>query len=194
MDTYLCASNPYSGKLNCDNTFNLTVEPLPIQDFDIHLMSDTDISSCTGLISKAMNPDEGQMALNTFLFHFSCKEYNIDDGRTYFVLTKNAHIIGIVGLHHYHWGPPENVWLAWFAVDPDHHGQGIGKYLLNFITNKARTLGYKKFFIETYSGPEFTRARSFYQSQGFIKVGSVQSYLSNGDNMIIFLKNLILPV
>lgn len=153
-------------------------------------MVDTDIDSVVQLISRAMNPDEGRQALKTFQFHFSCKYHGINDGRSYYVLAEGSSARGIAGLHHYLWGPPENVWLAWFAVDPDLHGQGFGTLLLNAIIHKAKQLGYMKLFIETYSTPEFARARAFYRTQGFTQAGRVQSYLSNNGDMVVFSKDL----
>ena len=47
-----------------------------------------------------------------------------------------------------------------------------------------------KFFIETYSTPEFARARAFYEAQGFTQIGEIQSYLPNGGDMVIFYKDL----
>ncbi|MBI5934736.1 MAG: GNAT family N-acetyltransferase [Chloroflexi bacterium] len=153
-------------------------------------MVESDIDSVVNLIARAMNLDEGNQARDTFAFHFSCKRYGIDDGRTYYVLPGPAALKGIAGLHHYHWGPQENVWLAWFALDPSLHGQGLGKFLLEAVATKARGLGFTKFFIETYSTPAFARARAFYQAQGFTQAGSIHSYLPDGGNMVVFSKDL----
>ena len=69
-------------------------------------MTDGDIYPVVDLISRAMNPEEGNQALETFRFHFSCRRSGIDDGRTYYVLTETSAILGIMGLHRYLWGPP----------------------------------------------------------------------------------------
>jgi GNAT superfamily N-acetyltransferase len=130
-------------------------------------MVQSDIGSVARLIGHAMNADEGKQALDTFDAHFSSKSHGIDDGRSYYVLAQDIDARGVVGLHQYLWGPPENVWLAWFAVDPELHGRGLGAFLLDAITHKAKQLGYMKFFIETYSTPEFDRARAFYRAKGF---------------------------
>lgn len=154
-------------------------------------MTPADIVPCIRLIRRAMDGDEARQARQTFRFHFACRRHGLDDGRAYYVLAAATSLCGLVGLHHYHWGPPENVWLAWFAVDPAWQGRGLGTLLLEAMTHEARRLGYKKLFIETYSTPVFARARAFYRSQGFIQAGTVRSYLSgDAGDMVVFLKNL----
>lgn len=153
-------------------------------------MEESDIDAAVRLIGRAMNTDEGLQALETFRFHFACKRHGIDDGRRYYVLVESRAVEGIVGLHHYVWGPAENVWLAWFAVDPDCRGRGVGTLLLDGATENARRLGYWKVFIETYSTPEFADARAFYRAKGFVRAGRVQSYLANGGDMVVFYKDL----
>lgn len=142
------------------------------------------------LIGRAMNPGEGAQARETFRFHFSCKRHGIDDGRSYFVLAGEQGPKGIAGLHRYVWGPPENAWLAWFAVDPKSHGRGLGAFLIQAITRHATQLGYMKLFVETYSTPEFARARAFYRSHGFLPAGHVHAYLANGGDMVVLCKEL----
>jgi len=153
-------------------------------------LAQRDIPVVARLISRAMNADEGRQAQATLDFHFACKRHGIDDGRRYYVLTHDSALTGIAGLHYYVWGPPENVWLAWFAVDPDLHARGLGTFLLDAITSKARQLGYTKLFVETYSTPDFAKARRFYQAKGFTEAGHVRAYLANAGDMIVFSKDL----
>jgi len=154
-------------------------------------MNAADITPCVRLIRRAMDDDEARQARQTFRFHFACRRHGLDDGRAYYVLDADATICGLAGLHHYHWGPPENVWLAWFAVDPARQGRGLGTLLLEAMTHEARRRGYTKFFVETYSTPQFARARAFYRAHGFIQAGRVRSYLAaDAGDMIVFFKIL----
>lgn len=153
-------------------------------------MVERDIHPVVCLISRAMNSDEGRQAQETFRFHFSCKHHGLNDGRRYYVTINDSDLAGIAGLHHYVWGPPENVWLAWFAVNPNLHARGFGTFLLDAITRKATQLGYTKLFVETYSTPDFARARRFYQAKGFAEAGHVHAYLPNAGDMIVFSKDL----
>jgi len=140
-----------------------------------------------------MNDEEGAQAESTFHFHFNCQAQDIDDGRTYWILENHSTIIGIVGLHHYVWGPEENVWLAWFAVDPNSQGKGLGKYLFDSATALAWEQGYRKLFIETYSSPEFAKARAFYQAQGCTETGRIKAYMPGDDDMVVYSKPIIPP-
>lgn len=161
-------------------------------EYNIKKMAYTDVGQAATLISRAMNPDEGRWARKTMEYHFKCGSYGIDDGRSIFLwrLPERAGLItGIVGLHHYAWGPEQNVWLSWFAIEPKMQGRGHGRALLEVIEAKATALGYTKLLVETYSSPDFEKARGFYVSQGFDEVGYIENYLNEAD-MIVYEKEL----
>jgi GNAT superfamily N-acetyltransferase len=153
-------------------------------------MVDSDVPVCVDLISRSMNAEEGAMAAETFRFHFACRHAGLDDGRQYQVLPRGDQIVAITGLHHYHWGPPENVWLAWFAIDPAWQGTGLGQSLIGMMENLALASGFRKLLIETYSTPTFARARGFYRKMGYAEMGMIRRYLPCGGDMIVFAKNL----
>jgi GNAT superfamily N-acetyltransferase len=142
------------------------------------------------LIAEAMNQEEADWAETTMCRHFELERLGVFDGRHYFVRREGGVIKGVIGLHHYEWGPKENVWLGWFAVAPSFQGLGIGKGLLESIQEQASQLGYRKMFIETYSSPTFARARDFYSRRGFRAAGRIADYLSDGSEMIVFSKRL----
>lgn len=149
-----------------------------------------DIDPVCALVAAAMNPAEGSWARQTFDFHFKCRRHGLDDGRQYFTCRAQGRLLAITGLHHYAWGPKENVWLAWFAVHPDSQRQGIGRSLLNELEQRARASGYRKLFIETYDHPDFAKARQFYVACGFERVGEIGRYLSGDENMLVYMKSL----
>lgn len=153
-------------------------------------MGSRDVAQAAALVSRTMNPDEGRYALETLRNHVRGQKLGVHDGRALYVLTNAAAVAGLVGLHFYVWGPPENVWLSWFALDPHLHGRGLGTRLLQAAMNEARHQHHMKLFVETYSTPEFARARAFYLARGFTKVGTVRSYLPNGGSMVVFYKSL----
>lgn len=153
-------------------------------------MSPGDIRAVSDLVSVAMNSEEGEQARETLRFHFGCRQHGLDDGRSYYVLASHKGVAGIVGLHRYIWGPPENVWLAWFAVRPELKGAGLGNRLMTAITELALNQGYKKLYVETYSTSEFADARRFYEAKGFAQVGEVTSYLPNDGDMVVYAKEL----
>ncbi len=141
------------------------------------------------LIRRALGPAEAASARRTFAFHAACRARGIDDGRTYIVLCEGESLAGLAGLHHYAWGPRENVWLGWFAVDPARQGLGLGAHLLAAAEKRARAQGRRRFFIETYKSPAFANARRLYARAGFRISGRVSRYLRGAD-MIVYAKDL----
>lgn len=166
---------------------------MPLPDIQLDPMKQDDIDEAACLVSISMNENEGEWAKNTMRFHFDCKEHGLDDGRSYFVWKPDEIIKGLAGLHHYVWGPKENVWLSWFAVDPECQGQGIGQELLLAIEETARGMGYTKFLVETYEHADFDKARAFYTTNGFEKVGSIADYLPEGSEMVVYGKRIAPP-
>lgn len=153
-------------------------------------MQQHDIPDAVNLIKHAMNDDEADWANMTMNYHFGCASNHLDDGRYYYVWQNDTKVVGITGLHHYNWGPKENVWLGWFALDPDLHGMGLGHELLDQMVLLAKEKGFKKLFIETYMSPTFEKARSFYQSKGFKLAGQIENYLPDGESMVVYMKEL----
>jgi len=153
-------------------------------------MDGADIDAAAALVARAMNPDEGRWAARTMRFHFGCQAHNLDDGRAYYAWKPNGTIRGLAGLHHPVWGPEENVWLAWFAVDPTCQGCGLGRELLAAIEAVAVEKGYRKLLIETYEQEEFDKARRFYERNGFQRTGQIAGYLPDGSSMIVYAKVL----
>lgn len=159
-------------------------------DLVLEVMGEGDIKASTALVGRAMNADEGRWAARTMGFHFGCRAHGLDDGRSYFVRRQGGTIVGLVGLHHAVWGPEENVWLAWFAVDPDCQGQGLGRELLAAIERVAVMRGFRKLLVETYEHPDFDKARRFYERNGFRRSGQIADYLPDGSAMVIYAKLL----
>lgn len=149
-------------------------------------MKSSDIDSCISLISLAMDEDEGRFAARSFEQHFKGLNHGIDDGRRLFVYEAENQVRAIVGLHHYNWGPEENVWLSWFAVHPDYQRSGLGTELFLKIQSVAKELGFQKLLIETYSSETFLKARRFYERQGFERNGEIKDYMGDGVDMVVY--------
>jgi GNAT superfamily N-acetyltransferase len=159
----------------------------PVQ---LEAMNPGNTEQAVELIRVAMNGIEARFARRTMDFHFGCQTHGLDDGRSYWVYRQGERILGLVGLHHYIWGPRENVWLTWFCVAPAVQRQGLGTALLAAAQDVARKLGHRKFFVETYDMADFAAARAFYEKQGFVRAGQIADYLPNRANMIVYLKLL----
>ena len=148
------------------------------------------IDAAVELVARAMNPAEARWARKTMLHHFDSLKQAIDDGRSYYVWRRAERLCGLVGLHHYLWGPEQNVWLSWFAVDPALQRQGHGAALLAAIERVALGKGYRRFLVETYDHADFANARAFYLAQGFSEVGRISDYIGDGSDMVVFRKLL----
>lgn len=151
-------------------------------------MEEADADTAAALVARAMNADEGRWAARTMAFHFGCQRHGLDDGRMYFVWRQNGAIHGLVGLHHLVWGPEQNVWLAWFAVDPACQGRGLGRRLLAAVEEVAVGKGFRKLLVETYAHSDFDKARRFYENNSFREAGRVADYLPDGSAMIVYAK------
>jgi len=156
----------------------------------LDILSAADLEESVELIRLAMNEDEAVWARKTMDYHFECQRHGVDSHRECFAFRDGRRMIGLVGLHHYAWGPEQHVWLSWFAVHPRYQGQGIGKLLLREIEDLARAVGYRKMLIETYSQPTFERARGFYETQGYVELGQIANYLPDGSAMVVYGKQL----
>lgn len=149
-----------------------------------------DVPSTASLIARAMNASEGEWSKITMEMHFHAQASQIDDGRQYFIYRSEGEVQGIAGLHHYNWGPRQNVWLAWFALDPSLQGQGYGRMLLKEMEKQALRQGYSQMLIETYSSPEFARARQLYEKAGYEKRGGIRGYIPGVADMVVYGKAL----
>lgn len=161
-----------------------------LNDIVVEKMRRCDVCEAVALVGVSMNADEAGFALDTMKAYFDGLEHGICTGRAYYVYKDGGKVQGLVGLHHYSWGPRENVWLSWFAVDPAMQGRGVGKAMMAFIEDEAREKGYKKLFVETYEGAGFEKAHRFYAGVGFEQVGRVDGYLSDGAAMVVYGKGL----
>ena len=159
---------------------NINIQPMEIGHVD----------EAVEVIGAAMNREESRWAKMTLYFHFASHQQGLNDGRIFFVGMLEGNLAGLVGLHHYTWGPAENVWLSWFAVHPLYQKKGIGDQLLDQAEKVARERGYQKLFVETYDQKGFTRARAYYQARGFTEAGRIERYLPDGSAMVVFRKEL----
>ena len=161
------------------------------KEIEIEPMHGNDIEQGSALVSLSMNADEGRWAKKTMHYHFQCQQHGIEDGRIYYIWRTEGIIRGLVGLHHYHWGPEENVWLAWFALHPQNQRSGVGKRMLAAIEKIAAKRGFKKLLVETYEHQDFDKARSFYVATGFKRIGRIQNYLSDDSDMVVYGKEIM---
>jgi RimJ/RimL family protein N-acetyltransferase len=150
-------------------------------------MQASDIEAASEIMALGRNETVGARARATFTRHFRMQSIGLDDGRSYYIWIEDGRPAGVTGLHHYSWGPDENVWLAYFGVHPDFRRRGIGAAMLTAMERIAGAR-YRRFFIETHGANE--RAHRFYRSQGFREAGSIAGYNPDGAPMTVFVKDL----
>ena len=149
-----------------------------------------DLDQVVDLITASAYKEYGERARMTLEKHYTRLAHNDDDGRLYWVATKEDTIVGICGLHHYEWGPQDVVWSGWFHVHPHFQRQGIGTKMMQHVCTTAQKIGYRRMFIEVYEDEEFTNGRDFYERFGFRSVATIPDYNREGVGAVVFSKKL----
>ena len=84
--------------------------------------------------------------------------------------------------------PDDTTELAKFYLSKEARGKRIGKLLLERCLEKAKDLGYKKVYLESI--PEFSKAVSIYEKQGFQYLEKPLGNLGHSGCNLWMLKNL----
>jgi len=64
-----------------------------------------------------------------------------------------------------HWSGDQELYVGELVVSTDHEGQGVGRALIDTVTDLARQLGLTTITLDT--GAANTSARGFYRALGF---------------------------
>ena len=75
-------------------------------------------------------------------------------------------VIGLTGLYTEIYDE-ENCWLGWFCVDKTYRGKGLGKRLLQFAEEQAKSLKKETMHIYTYNSKKYARAIEMYKQFGY---------------------------
>lgn len=76
-------------------------------------------------------------------------------------------VCGLATLYGYR-AQPEELWLAWFGLNPDARGFGGGAKMLDWLISSARAEGRHTLRLWTTDEPEYARATQLYLRRGFI--------------------------
>ncbi|MCD4847410.1 MAG: GNAT family N-acetyltransferase [Candidatus Aegiribacteria sp.] len=82
-------------------------------------------------------------------------------------IDEDNNVVGTTGIYTYIKDENEAIWLAWFCVDPEQRGKGIGKKLIEYSINMAREYKKKYFRLYTSSDPNEAAAQNLYDKYGF---------------------------
>ncbi|MDP4210534.1 MAG: GNAT family N-acetyltransferase [Bacteroidota bacterium] len=86
-------------------------------------------------------------------------------GSAYLIGEENGIILGGCGIYPTPGLPEGCAELVKFYLSANARGQGLGSQLMRQSIDKARTLGYKQLYIESF--PELTKAIGMYERAGF---------------------------
>ncbi|MDO4459064.1 MAG: GNAT family N-acetyltransferase [Clostridia bacterium] len=113
--------------------------------------------------------------------------YNGKSDREYFVLENNCgNIIGSVGYEVFpHFESCAELQKLYLADEAK--GKGLGKYLLEFIENKAGESGFKNMYLETHTNLQ--TAISLYEKRGYNQIEKPASVVHSTMNRF-YLKHL----
>lgn len=81
----------------------------------------------------------------------------------------------------------QGVWnLWWIGVNPEHHGVGAGVQLLRHAEKTVTAKGGRLLIIETSDAPALSRARRFYEAQGYRECGRIPDFYAEGESKLVF--------
>lgn len=98
-----------------------------------------------------------------------------------FVLEENGEILGLLVLEN----PPDHLLLYNIAIDPAHHGRGLGRRLLAFTEAEARRRGYDA--VVLYTNEVMVENIALYGRLGYVETGRK---LDRGYHRVYFRKSL----
>lgn len=109
-----------------------------------------------------------------------------DDNVKYYLAYKDKEAIGITGLYEYK-DMPDEMWIAWFGVLPEHRRLGYGSKILEWTMKKALSQKKKTIRLYTEMGGN-NEAIELYRKLGFIEEKYLAEKLTY--NCYIFSKSL----
>lgn len=78
--------------------------------------------------------------------------------------------------------------IYWIATDPDTHGKGYGRKLLETAEADMRRNGARMICLETSSQGNYQRTRRFYDNAGYQVESTIRDFYKPGDDRITYVK------
>lgn len=82
--------------------------------------------------------------------------------------------------------------LYWIVVDKENQGSGLGRELMRLAERSAAEMGCKRMYVETSGKELYAPTRRFYESAGYFQAARLPDFYDDGDDKIIYQKNLTL--
>jgi predicted N-acetyltransferase YhbS len=83
--------------------------------------------------------------------------------------------------------------LYWVAVDPAHHGKGVGAALDRHALDLIREMGGRLVIAETSSRSAYDGTRAFYARRGYAELARIKEYYRPGDDLVVYGRYLNTP-
>jgi len=80
--------------------------------------------------------------------------------------------------------------LYWIAVDPAGHRQGVGRKLMDACEAKIAAARGRLIVVETSSRPDYGPTRAFYEKLGYSPAARVAGFYAEGDDLVVYTKQL----
>ena len=115
-----------------------------------------------------------KMSLEPENYSEQMRENGARDVRYFVAVDKKTNkVVGTTGLYHLNEDPPGTIWLGWYCVDPEFRRRGIGRSILQWTIDKARSEGEST--LRLYTPPEEdVDAQIVYDKFGFETTGTEQ--------------------
>jgi ribosomal protein S18 acetylase RimI-like enzyme len=80
--------------------------------------------------------------------------------------------------------------LYWIAVDKRRQGSGIGTQLVTAVEQRLSAVGGRLIVVETSSRSDYDATRRFYEAKGYTRTATIPGYYAQGDDLVIYIKDL----
>jgi len=98
----------------------------------------------------------------------------LDDVYHYWIVTEGEEELGFIGLY----PREEDLYLSKLYLSKEFRGRGIGKAMMDFVIDRARTYGLKKVTLNVNRYNDHSIA--FYESYGFKRIREEDNDIGNG--------------
>lgn len=148
---------------------------------EIRPLQDGDTDAVVGLSLRAWAPvfESIEQAMGSGVFRRLHPDWREDQRRSVedacasqkihvLVAEVNSNVIGFVAVEPHRESSYAEIYML--AVDPDHHGNGVGTALTNFALDWIKDIGMPVAMVETGSDPGHAAACCTYEKAGFYQV------------------------